>query len=148
MITHLYKSGKKFYAECPSCCNLPHLSGLGTSIKRHRNVPPMAGAYKPIAIKSMCFNGNNQIFINKQFDHLYSGRIIKPSMSPWHVQILVIKVANDNKPYMFIDYSQTVNLFTKLNAYPCYLELRLINNLAKYHVFSTCDLHMHTIKST
>ena len=43
MITHLYKSGKKFYAGCLSCRNPPHLSGLGTGIKRHRNVPPMAG---------------------------------------------------------------------------------------------------------
>ena len=34
---------KKFYAGCPSCRNPPHLSGLGTGIKRHRNVPPMAG---------------------------------------------------------------------------------------------------------
>ena len=48
MITHLYKSGKKFYAGCSSCCNPPHLSGLGTGIKRHRNVPPMAGLLSTI----------------------------------------------------------------------------------------------------
>ena len=43
MITHLSVLAKKFYAGCPSCRNPPHLSGLGTGIKRHRNVPPMAG---------------------------------------------------------------------------------------------------------
>ena len=34
---------KNFYAGCPSCCNPPHLSRLGSGIKKHRNVPPMAG---------------------------------------------------------------------------------------------------------
>ena len=44
MITHLSVwPKKKFYAGCPSCRNPPHLFGLGTGIKRHRNMPPMAG---------------------------------------------------------------------------------------------------------
>ena len=34
---------KNFYAGCPSCGKPPHLSGLGTGIKKHGNVPPMAG---------------------------------------------------------------------------------------------------------
>ena len=43
---------------------------------------------------------------------------------------------------MCIDYySQTVNLFAKLDAYPLPRIETLINDLAKYYVFSTFDLH-------
>ena len=42
MITHLSVLAKNFW---PSCRNPPHLSGVGTGIKRHRNVPPMAGFF-------------------------------------------------------------------------------------------------------
>ena len=38
--------GKKFYAGCPFCRSPPHLSELGTGIRKHRNVPPMAGFLK------------------------------------------------------------------------------------------------------
>ena len=43
MISHLSVLAKNFYAGCPSCRNPPHLSGLGTGIKRHKKVPTMAG---------------------------------------------------------------------------------------------------------
>ena len=41
---------------------------------------------------------------------------------------------------MCIDYSQTINLFTELDAYPLPRIDVLVNNLSKYHVFSTFDL--------
>ena len=41
---------------------------------------------------------------------------------------------------MCIDYSQTVNLFTELDAYPLPKIEFLENELAKYRVFSTIDL--------
>ena len=41
---------------------------------------------------------------------------------------------------MCIDYSQTINLFTELDAYPLSRIDTLVNKLAKYHVFSTFDL--------
>ena len=63
-------------------------------------------------------------------------------MSPWHVQIVFVKDANKNKHCMCVDYSQTVNLFTELDAYPLPRIETLINNLAKYHVFSTFNLHI------
>ena len=77
----------------------------------------------------------------KEIDHLYSEGVIKPSMSPWRAQIVVVKDANNNKRHMCVDYSQTVNLFTELDAYPLPRIETLINNLAKYHVFSTFYLH-------
>ena len=44
--TYLYVLAKNFYTGCPSCRNPPHLSGLGTGIKKHRNVPPMVGFFQ------------------------------------------------------------------------------------------------------
>ena len=56
------------------------------------------------------------MFINKEIVRLYSEGIIKPSMSLYCAQIVVLKDANNNKGRMCIDYSQTVNLFTELDA--------------------------------
>ena len=110
----------------------------------------LSKACKPIVIKSRHFNSNDQIFINKEIDRLYSEGIIKPSMSPWPAQIVVFKDANNNKRRMCVDYSQTVNLFTQLDAYPLPRIETLLNDLAKYHVFSTFDLHSayHQIQIT
>ena len=47
---HFYNLAKKFYAGCPSCHNSLHLSGLGTGIKKHRNVPLM------VRLKQMKYN--------------------------------------------------------------------------------------------
>ena len=41
---------------------------------------------------------------------------------------------------MVIDYSQTINLFTKLDAYPLHLIEEIINEVAKWNVISTLDL--------
>ena len=42
---------------------------------------------------------------------------------------------------MVVDYSQTINRFTQLDAYPLPKIENLVNNIAKYKVFSTVDLH-------
>ena len=41
---------------------------------------------------------------------------------------------------MVVDYSQTINRFTQLNAYPLPKIENLVNTIAKYKVFSTVDL--------
>ena len=69
-------------------------------------------------------------------------------MSPWRAQIIVVKDVNNNKHRMRIDYSQTVNLFTELDAYPLPRIETLINDPAKYHVFfRRLTYTVHTIKS-
>ena len=40
---------------------------------------------------------------------------------------------------MCIDYSQTINLLTELDAYPL-PRIDVLVNMSKYHVFSTFDL--------
>ena len=39
-----------------------------------------------------------------------------------------------------VDYSQTVNLFTHLNAYPIPKIDTMVNSLAKYNYFASFDL--------
>ena len=63
---------------------------------------------------------------------------------------VVVKDANNNKRRMCVDYSQIVNLITELDAYSLPRIETLINDLAKYYVFSTFDLHSayHQIQIT
>ena len=55
---------------------------------------------------------------------------------------------NRHKKRLCIDYSQTINLYTHLDAYPLPQIEQIVQNLAKYKVFSTFDLKSayHQIK--
>ena len=64
--------------------------------------------------------------------------IIEPSNSPWRAQVVVVK--DKKKERLEIDYSETINKFTELDAYPLPLISEYINNLAQYKVFSKIDL--------
>ena len=65
--------------------------------------------------------------------------MIEPSRSPWRAQVLV--VTNDRqKRRMVVDYSQTINRFTHLDAYPMPRIDDMVSKISKYSVFSTLDL--------
>ena len=56
-------------------------------------------------------------------------------------QVVVVK--NQSQPAkkrLCVDYSQTINQYTELDAYPLPQIDNMINNLAHYKVFSTFDL--------
>ena len=53
---------------------------------------------------------------------------------------MVITTNERHKKRLVIDYSQTVNRFTQLTAYPLPRIDELVNNVAKYRYFSTIDL--------
>ena len=65
--------------------------------------------------------------------------IIEPSNSPWRSQVLVT-LGERHKRRMVIDYSQTINRFTQLDAYPLPRIDDQINEIASNTVFSTIDL--------
>ena len=73
--------------------------------------------------------------------------IIESSVSPWRAQVLVV-VNDKQKRRMVIDYSQTINRFTHLDAFPLPRIDDLVNKIAKYRVFSSIDLRSayHQIK--
>ena len=66
---------------------------------------------------------------------------IEPSISPWRAQVVIVKDPDSgHRKRMCIDYSQTINQYTELDAYPLPRMEDLINDLAKFKVYSTFDL--------
>ena len=65
---------------------------------------------------------------------------IEPSNSPWRAQPLVVD--NGKKKQICIDYRQTINLFTHLDAYPLPSISSIVNQVAKWKhtCISTLDL--------
>ena len=70
---------------------------------------------------------------------LFKEGIIEPSNSPWRAQVVVTK-DESHKKSLAIDYSQTINRFTLLDAFPLPRINDLVNDIAQYRVFSTIDL--------
>ena len=67
--------------------------------------------------------------------------VIEPSSSPWRAKEVVVKTSSQpDKKRLCVDYSQTINQYTELDAYPLPRIYDMINNLAHYKVFSTFDL--------
>lgn len=94
---------------------------------------------KPITIKSRHYSMADKKFIETETEHMLLEGIIRPSNSPWRAQVLVTSGEN-HKKRMVIDHSQTINQFTELDAYPLPRIDEMVNNIAKYKVFSTLDL--------
>ena len=94
---------------------------------------------KPIATKSRKYNNSDKTFIKSEIQRLLSEGIIEPSISPWRAQVVVTKDEN-HKKRLVIDYSQTVNKFTQLDAYPLPNMDNFINKIAQYKVFTSVDL--------
>ena len=95
---------------------------------------------KHIEMKSRKFSCDDEDFIQGEIDRLPSGGIIEPSTSPWRTQIVVKNGTQSAKKRLCVDYSQTINMFTELDAYPLLCIDTMINKLAQYKVFSTYDL--------
>ncbi|GFT88091.1 retrovirus-related Pol polyprotein from transposon opus [Trichonephila clavipes] len=65
--------------------------------------------------------------------------VIEPSNSPWRAQAFVIRGEN-HKLRMVVDYSQTINKYTLLHAYPLPKIEEVILKISKNKVFSKIDL--------
>ena len=59
---------------------------------------------------------------------------------PWRTQVVIVKDDENKKKRMCVDYPQTSNLDTELNAYYLTWKDDLIYTLASYNVFSTFNL--------
>ncbi len=93
----------------------------------------------PIATKSRKYNQDDLNFIDSEVKRLLGEGIIESSKSPWRAQVVVTKGEN-HKKRMIIDYSQTINRFTLLDAFPLPCISDTINEIAQFKVFSTIDL--------
>ena len=63
--------------------------------------------------------------------------IIELSNSPWRAQVLVVN--EKSKLRMVVDYSETINMYTQLDA-PLPKIDEMVYYIAKYKVFNTIDL--------
>ena len=93
----------------------------------------------PIATPSRRFSQVDRQFIDSEIQKLLKDGIIEPSNSPWRAQV-VVTTNERHKKRLCIDYSQTINKFTYLDAYPLPRIDNQINEISKYHFFSTLDL--------
>ena len=93
---------------------------------------------KPIATKSRKYSQNDRDFIKSETQRLVKAGIIRPSNSPWRAQVLVVH--EKTKRRMVVDYSETVNKYTQLDAYPLPKIDKHVNDIAKYKIYSTIDL--------
>ena len=94
---------------------------------------------KPVAVRSRHHSHADQKFISSEVSRLLKEGVIEPSISPWRAQVLV--TSNENhKKRMVIDYSQTINRFTLLDAYRLPRIDEMVGKVAQYQFFSTLDL--------
>ena len=100
---------------------------------------------KPIATKSRRYNTHDRVFIRDEIQQMLSDGIIEPSNSPWRAQVVVTKDEN-HKKRLVVDYSQTINTFTPLDAYPLPRIDDFVNNIAKYQVSALLILSQLIIK--
>lgn len=95
---------------------------------------------KPIAEKTRRFTPEKIAFIKQEITKLHDNGIIEPSISPWRSQIHVTKEDGHHRQRMCVDYSNTVNIHTPLDAYPMPNIHQYIDNISKFKIFSTFDL--------
>ena len=84
---------------------------------------------KPIAIKTRKFSSVDMAIIKEETARLLQEDRIEPNNFPWRAQPLVVD--NGKKKRMCIDYSQIINVFTHLDAYPLRSISSIVNQVAK-----------------
>ncbi|XP_026317739.1 uncharacterized protein K02A2.6-like [Hyposmocoma kahamanoa] len=94
---------------------------------------------KPVAIKSRRHSEDDKEFIKEEVRKLLADGIIEESTSPWRAQVLITKNVN-HKKRLVIDYSQTINRYTHLDAYPLPNIEELVSQISRYRIFSAIDL--------
>ena len=92
-----------------------------------------------MATKPRRYSQADTEFISSKVKRLLNDDLIEPSSSPWRAQPLVATEVN-HKKRMVIDYSQTVNKFTLLDAYPLPHMQDIVRRIAQYKVYLTLDL--------
>ena len=124
----------------------PSLIVSSVSALTTMNVPPprlfehLTPDCKPVAVRSRKQTPDNKKFISDEIKHLQKEGIIVPSTSPWRAQVLVTKESATHKKRMVVDYKQTINRFTELDAYPLPDSEEMVRNISRYSWFSTFDL--------
>ena len=76
----------------------------------------MSSDCRPIITKSRHYSNDDKTFTDKECRRLLKEGVIENCHSPWKAQVVVVK--RDNKKRLAINYSQTINRFILLDAFP------------------------------
>ena len=95
---------------------------------------------KPIATKSRRQSPAELSFMRQEVIKLKRQGVIRPSVSPWRAQPFVTREDGTHKRRMVVDYSDTINRFTELDAYPMPNVLEMVEKISQYKYFATFDL--------
>ena len=128
--------------EIPFSGSRPSFSLCGLSVSRlepQSLFDHLSPECTPISTKSRRYSSTDLSFIQSEIQALLQSGVIEPSKSPWRAQVLVISNPNHRRR-MVVDYSQTINRFTYLDAYPFPRIDELVSTLSKYEIFTTLDL--------
>ena len=93
----------------------------------------------PIRAPSRRHSLEDKQFMRAEVTRLLREGKIQQSNSSWRSQAFVIR-ENGRKPRMVIDYAQTVNRVTPLDAYPLPLASDLLDRISQYTIFSYINL--------
>ena len=100
------------------------------------NIDP---ACKPITTKFKRCGEDNRLFIQTEIEKMIKEVVIEDSTSPWRVQVLIVTNERQRKR-LAVDYSKTINGFTRLDAYPLPRMEDLAQEIAKYKIYSSLEL--------
>jgi len=127
----------------PPKTNISRAASVNSGTMR---VPPpplfthLSNNIKPIATKSRRQSSANLRLIRAEVSKLHKAGTIRPSISPWRAQAFITKEDGAHKKRMVVDYSETINLFTELDAYPMPNAQKMVQDISQYKYFSTFDL--------
>ena len=117
------------------------LAALGTmNIDPPALFPNLHPNITPIATKSRKYSSDDSKFIEQEVQRLLSEGIIEKSTSPWRAQCVVVTREGSSKKRLAIDYSDTINKYTYLDAYPVPNITDIVNTIATYRHYSTIDM--------
>ena len=95
---------------------------------------------RQVAVPSRRYCVHDSAFIESEVKKLYERGIVRTSNSHWRAQPIAVTNKETRKKRLCIDYSQTINWFAVLDAYPLATIDEVVQKLARYRVFTTFDL--------
>ncbi|KAJ8887174.1 hypothetical protein PR048_013389 [Dryococelus australis] len=90
---------------------------------------------KPISIKSCRHTSSDEQLIDSEIQNLLKEGVIAKIVSPWRAQVMVVTSEN-HRSRMAVDYSQTINRYTELDAFPLPRIDDIVNKVASYKIYS------------
>jgi hypothetical protein len=92
---------------------------------------------RPIATKSWRQSPADLNFMREEVLKLQQKGIIRPSVLPWRAQVFFAKEDANHKRRMVVDYSETINLFTEIDAFPMPNVSQMVQEISQYKYYST-----------